>query len=306
MVNLIHSLSEDNNSIIEIFDQNFLGSAITQCEVQSKQTIAFNIIYKRGDFMSTKQFISAEEHLAKLGITVQQANDFIIENVENPGLLYSTARQNGVTNEMLSEITSFSTDTIRNYFESSDSELVVKRLDYTGILFNTDIGALKNLVDFNNNTGILSTDSLREEVKSLIDFSTFYDFPFTARYDFQPNDGIYDADELGVSHLGGDITATDENIESLFYGTLINMFSVLDETELSQINTFPQDGNSEGFQMLLADALSDSPTTTAWTDEALTNLVVNEAVYLHNHYIQDDFVIGLFDHSYLGYAPIIH
>ncbi|MBX3640373.1 MAG: hypothetical protein KF888_07660 [Nitrosomonas sp.] len=253
--------------------------------------------------MSKKQFISADAHLAKLGITKQQAYDFIFANLDRPEIIYAAAREYGVTHAMLHEITDVPVIVIDNYFIDADFD--PGRLDHTSILFNTDIGSLETLVDLNGNTGILSTASLREKVQPLINFSTVYDFPFTARYGFQLADGIYDADELGVSRLG-DIAATDGNIESIFYGTLINMFSRFDQAELDQIKTFPENGNPEDFQALLSDALNDAPATSAWTDEELLDLVVDEAVYLHNHYINDSFVIGLFDHSYLGYAPVIH
>lgn len=139
----------------------------------------------------------------------------------------------------------------------------------------------------------------------MIDFPTVYDFPFTARSDFQLADGVYDADELGISRLG-DIAATDENIESIFYGTLINMFSRFDQMELNQIKAFPESGNLNDFRVLLSVALNDAPPTFAWTDEELLDLVIDEAVYLHNHFIQDDFTVGLFDSSYLGDALVIH
>jgi hypothetical protein len=253
--------------------------------------------------MSRKQFISAEEHLAKLGVTVQQAFDFIFANVDQPEVIYVTAREYGVTQAMLHEITDVPVSVIDNYFTGADFD--PGRLDHTSILFNTDIDSLETLVDFNNHTGILSTASLREKVQPLIDSPTVYDFPFTARYDFQPANGVYDADELGISRLG-DIPAIDENIESIFYGTLINMFSRFDQMELSQIKAFPESGNPDDFLALLAAALNDAPSTPAWTDEELLDLVVDEAVYLHNHFIQDDFTVGLFDSSYLGDVPVIH
>lgn len=253
--------------------------------------------------MSRKQFISAEEHLAKFGVTVQQALDFIFASIDQPEVIYFTAREYGVTQAMLHEITDVPASVIDDYFTGADFD--PGRLDHTSILFNTDIGLQEDLVGFNSHTGILSTASLRENVQPLIDFPTVYDFPFTARYEFQPADGVYDADELGISRLG-DIPATDENIESIFYGTLINMFSRFDQMELGQIKAFPESGNPDDFRPLLSDALNDPPEIAAWTDVELLDLVVDEAVYLHDHYMNDDFVVGLFDHSYLGYAPIIH
>ncbi len=253
--------------------------------------------------MSRKQFISAEEHLAKFGVTVQQALDFIFASIDQPEVIYVTAREYGVTQAMLHEITDVPASAIDDYFTGADFD--PGRLDHTSILFNTDIGLLEDLVGFNSHAGILSTASLRESVQPLIDFPTVYDFPFTARSDFQSADGVYDADELGISRLGN-IDATDENIESIFYGTLINMFSRFDQMELSQIKAFPEDGNTDDFRTLLSDVLNDAPSTPAWTDEELLDLVIDEAVYLHNHFIQDDFTVGLFDSSYLGDALVIH
>ncbi len=257
--------------------------------------------------MSSKPFISAEEHLAKLNVTVEQAYDFIIANLDDPEMIYATAREYGVTRAMLHQITDASAAVIDNYF--IDADFHPERLDRTSILFNTDIGELETLVDFNNNTGLLSNDSLRESVKSLIKWQVddFYDYFFMQFYDFQLDDGIYDAEELGISQLGN-IAATDENIESIFYGTLINIFSRFDQTELNQIKAFPGNGDPEDFFTLLADALNDddAPEISAWTDEELFDLVVGEAVYLHNSYEEDDLIVGILDHSYLGYALVIH
>ncbi len=248
--------------------------------------------------MSSKQFISAEEHLAKIGITVQQANDFIVENIDNPELLFSAARQNGVTNGMLSEITNFSTSVISEYFVSAGFNNT--ELDYTSLIINSDLEALETLVDFNNKPNILSNTALSEAVRPLLDEPLTLGFTFTPTYNFQPNDGIYDSDELGVGHLSN-VPATDESIESLFYGTLINMFEAFDEAELNQINGFPEDGNPEEFQTLLTDALSESPSPVAWTDEELANLVSKEAAEIINKFWSGESeLVGVLDHSYLG------
>ncbi len=252
--------------------------------------------------MSTKQFISAAEHLAKLGITEQQAYDFIMDNVDQPDVIYSAAFDFGVTNAMLSEITGFSTTVISNYFELAN--LQPQKLDYTSMLINFDLGDLETLVGFNNNTGILSNDSFRDTVRPLVDDTQIYDFSFESVIpNLQPNDGIYDASELGVGHLT-DVAATSENLESLFYGSLINIFKALDETELNQINAFPNDGNSEDFQALLQQTLSETPETVSWTDEQLAELVSNEAVDVINELWSGNELVGTLDFSYLGLATI--
>lgn len=294
--NFIHNLVEDNNSIVETFEQNFLGLAIAQCEIQSNQTIAFNIIYKRGGFMSSKQFISAEEHLAKFDITAQQAKEFIFENIEQREVLFFAAFDYSVTTSMLSEITGFSSSTISDYFAP---EFGTNKLDNTSILINSDLGGLENLVAFNDNTESLSTASLRENVQPLLNNPTLYDFFLQPPGDFQTNDGIYDNEELGVANLNN-VAATNESIESIFYGTLLNIFSTIDATELNQINSFPEDGNPGDLQVLLFDALSDSPTNIVWTNEELENLVTNEAANIINEYVVTADVNGVLDLSFLG------
>lgn len=252
--------------------------------------------------MSRKQFISAEAHLAKFDVTVQQAIDFISANLDKPEVIYFAAFENGVTNAMLSEMTQHSTKVISDYFISAGLE--PEKLDYTSMLVNFDLGELETLVDFNDNVGILSNISLRDAVRPLVNTTQIYDLSFESVFPhIQLNDGIFDADELGVGHLT-DVAATSENLESLFYGSLINIFGALDEAELKQIKEFPDDGNSEEFQMLLIEALSDKPDTVNWTDEQLVELVSSEAISVINELWSGNGFVGTLDFSYLGLATM--
>ncbi len=250
--------------------------------------------------MSTKQFISAEEHLAKLDVTVQQANNFIVENIDNPELLFETARQNKVTNKMLSEITNFPTDAVQQYF--SDTGFPSVKLDRTSLLVNYEIDTLETLVNFNTNTGILSTTSLSEAVRPMLNDPLDYDYTFDPIKPCYTNDNVYDKEELGVGHLSN-VPATNESVESLFYGTLINMFKALDESELNQINAFPNNGSADEFQELLFDALNESPTPSIWTEEQLAGLVTNEATdIIDKYWEQGNVLVGVLDLSFLGLA----
>ncbi len=252
--------------------------------------------------MSSKQFISAEEHLAKLDVTEQQALDFILTNIDEPEVIYLAAFENGVTIAMLSEITNISTTVISDYFVAVD--LQPEKLDYTSTLINFDLGSLEALVDFNDNVGILSNDSFRNTVRSLVNDPLDYDYSFKPVIPgLQDKDGIYDADELGVGHLT-DVPATSENLESLFFGSLINMFNALDETELNQIKAFPADGNQEEFQALIIDALSESPENFSWTDEQLAESVSEYAAEIIEELWNDSPLVGALDHSYLALAAM--
>jgi len=236
----------------------------------------------------------AEKYLADLGITVQQAKDFIIANIEKPEIIFKTASQYGVTTRMLGEITGYPRDAVQKYFPNTD---MGKLLDMSKLV-NSDLGLLEDLVAFNTREGVLSNASLRAVVKLKTDG---YDQSFTSSNpDLQLKDSLYSSGELGVEHLD-DIPATTDNIESLFYGSLINIFSALDASELNQIKAFPDNGNNEDFQALLLTVLSESPTTIAWNDSQLADLVANEAINILGKYWTND-LFGILDHSYLGLA----
>ena len=191
--------------------------------------------------------MSAESILNKQGITLQEAKDFIDSNVKlnQPELIFKAALDHAVTISMLNEITGYSIDVIKAYFELDDID--PSDLDDIGKLVNSDMGDLEALIAFNNNSeGVLSTQSLQEKVKPLInpDVSEEFDTHFFAPiYSFQEKAGyVYDPEELGVKNLSN-IAATNENTASIFYGTLINVFSRLDNTELDQIEKFSGDQN---------------------------------------------------------------
>lgn len=252
--------------------------------------------------MSVKSFISAEAHLAKLGFTVQQAQDFIKLNIAQPGSIYNAALNNGVTINMLNEISDYSTDIIREYFETAG--LNSKELDNTSLLVNSDLGTLEQLVDFNEKTGILSNSELRKVVLPQVDH---YDDTFKEIYPFQLNDGIYDAEELGVGNLTDTVSATKESLESLFYGSLVNMFSRLDENELKDIKDFTNSGNGnpEEFKVLLFNALNEPPSAIIRSDEELFPLVSEKAVEIIKKYwdeTDDIELVGTLDYSFLGLA----
>ncbi len=245
--------------------------------------------------------MSAETHLRKLGVTVKQARDFINLNMDHPKVIYDAAFDNGVTISMLSEITGYPINVISGYFSSVG--LVAELLNDTSILINSDnLRGFESLIAFNNNSGILSTASLREKVQPLVDDDPFYyNLTFDPVFDFQDDDGTYDLEELGVKHLG-DIAATNENIESLFYGTLLNIYRTLDETELKQISEIKNIGDRHEFKELFANSLASVPTNSIWTDETLEAIVIDEAYSLINDFLEDDFVVGVLDHSFLGFS----
>lgn len=256
--------------------------------------------------MSVKPFISAEAHLTKLGYTVEQAVDFINSNIAQPEIIFEQARANGVTTNMLAELSGYSMSIVRGYFDATGLDTGSEQLDYTSILVNSDLGILEHLVSFNNNTGILSNDLLLSETQSLVHVNPLKldDFFQPVYPAFEFDDGIFDAEELGIGNLSN-VPATSESIKSLFYGSLINMYSALNKAELDQINAFPRNSDPEGFQALLLSALSESPISIAWTEEKLSEMVKIEAARIIDEYYKSESgLVGVLDHSFLGLATI--
>lgn len=245
----------------------------------------------------------AEKYLTDLGITVDQASDFINVNIGDPQKIFKTASEYGVTTRMLSEISGYLRNDVQKYFADVNPDWS-KLLDKSKLV-NSDLDLLEDIVAFNTRELILSNASLREIVKPKIDSLDYadYDSTFLSSFpDLQLKDGLYSSGELGVEHIDN-IKATSENIESLFYGTLINIFLTLDESEFDQIITFPDNGSSEDFQALLLVALKESPTPIIWNDEQLIDKVTDEAVNIIKKYWTDD-LFGILDHSYLGLATV--
>lgn len=235
-----------------------------------------------------------DDVINEISVTREQALDWIYAHADQPEIIFQVALENGITTSMLSDLTDFSYNQIRDYFSASLFD--VSFLDEVGILFNSDLGSLARLVEFNDHSDILSTNSLRDVVKVSFENEPFsYDAFFESVFDYQESDGIYSPDELGVAHLGN-ITAIEENIESIFYGTLINIFQQFDEDEYQQILESPDN------KTLLFEALTDTPATPLWSDTELATQVTIYAVDLINAFWDDIFIVGILDHSFLGEA----
>jgi len=231
---------------------------------------------------------SAQIHLATYGVTVQQAKDFVFSHVDQPEIIFSIAKQYGVTTPMLSDITNFSMDAIANFFASfgmNTDELngiVPVNTPTSGHkLLPENLASLGNLIVFNTNSGVLSTDSLSGRV-----FGNSYEPDYAEVFDpknYQgASDGVFTAEELGVAHLEN-LPATAGTLESLIYGTMINAFRAIDEPEIIQIVAYlnahpdPTDNTvTSEFTMLMNDVFGDPSSDPVFRDdEQLANAVVH-------------------------------
>lgn len=169
---------------------------------------------------------SAESHLSKYGVTVQKAKDFILSHVNEPTTIFNTAKQFGVTTVMLSEITGYPTSDITTYFASFGLDTVLLDASAPGVAGNhvllaQDMASFVNYIAYNNNTGALSTTALREQVLGAGILENQYFSLFDPKNFKGSEDGVFTPEETGITSLGN-IPATMENIESLFYGTATN------------------------------------------------------------------------------------
>ena len=54
--------------------------------------------------------------------------------------------------------------------------------------------------------------------------------------------------------------------------------------------------------MFVSEALSDVPLAVVWTENELAGLVAREAAILITELVDDSSIVGVLDHSFLGFA----
>ena len=154
---------------------------------------------------------------------------------------------------------------------------------------NTDLPFLHNLVGFNNNAGSLSTASLKENILSKLAMPFLYSENIFSINGFSGmgDDGVFTTDELIFKHLGN-IPATTENVESLVYGTLINTYKAIDQSELSQIKDFAEDPSTTAIPFILShpsiypdaaelftNVFSDPAPTSIYSDQQIAEAIIH-------------------------------
>lgn len=242
--------------------------------------------------------MTAQEHLAQYGVSMEQARAFIISNLDNLQHILDVCNQFGVTNQMLAEIYGGVTaDDVEAYFSSNglDSSTLDQSDTPDGgdtggdaIQFLPDnLSGLLSLIALNENTGTLSNASLRSKV-----------IPNTGEAEYQaafdPNsyegaeDGVFTAEELGLSEFEN-LPATWETVESLFYGTLINTLKAIDlqeATELSNFVTTNADALAasdptvyDQYFALINSIFEDEATSPLYSDTLIETVAVTSAEF---------------------------
>lgn len=195
---------------------------------------------------------SAAQHLANYGVSMAQAQSFVMSNLDNPQVILSVASDFGITNAMLGEIAGgYSAADVEAFFlfyglDSSGLDPVVTQPDFTpggglGLFPDEWLGLASSVLALNNESGILSNSAIRSQV---LTFSGIAEADYLAALspanwadDVVLADGVFSPEELGFSHLGS-LTATAETVESLIYGSIIKVVRSIDEGEMMALENF--------------------------------------------------------------------
>jgi hypothetical protein len=146
----------------------------------------------------------------------------------------------------------------------------------------SDMSELAPLVTFDNATGILSTASLRAAVMAKTGESA-YKAAFNPSAYSGAEDGYFTASEIGVNGFST-FSATQENVESIFYGTMVNCLKAIDFTEINEIMGFIQNNGAalasgstatiEKFLDVMIDIFKDSTTQPVIPDNQMVEYIV--------------------------------
>lgn len=120
--------------------------------------------------------------------------------------------------------------------------------DSRGTAIADDFLALQSLVTLNDNTGMLSTASLRAAIVAETGETAYNNAFDPATYD--DGDGTLTASDLGLPQFEN-LPATVETIESLYFGTTIEALQSIDQTEVLELASYVAAHEAE----LLSDTL---------------------------------------------------
>ena len=190
--------------------------------------------------------MTTRAYLASLGVTMNQAHDFVKANLGSPATIYKVAQQYGIDSQMLADIMSIdypglTASGVESFFQGrgfNGAALHSKGVDNTSnvAMLSSDFTALSNLFGFNTHTGALSNEALRASVTKVTGVNSYL-------YAFAPinfdgaEDGVFTGKELGVSNFPS-MAATWQNIESVFYGTVIRLLESIDQSEIQGLEDF--------------------------------------------------------------------
>lgn len=194
--------------------------------------------------------------LADYGVTMNQAREYLFAHVDNPQHIYQFAQQYQLSNAMLGEITGYSEADVAAFFRAAgipddDEPIVLPFLPEELAGIAAEIAPL--LVAENTSTGALSNDVLRSSIVSSLGISEEAYLEALNPYnllELDPtgtiDDSLFDPavlDQLGLGAFAS-LPPTGETIESLLFGTVINVVNHIDEGEIAMLNLFMQQNSA--------------------------------------------------------------
>jgi len=221
--------------------------------------------------------MNTTQHLSSLGLSMAQCRSYIAANLDKPVTLYYAAKQHKIDSQMLAEIVQdqfpgVNATQVEAFFSSyglRGQDLNAAKLNPAPVVKSWQGDSkVKSLFSFNDNTGVLSTESMRDTVVAKVGLDKYIQ-TFNPKNIPGAADGVLSVADLGFSQLG-DIAATWQNIESLFYGTVSKMSHSLSRSETQELYDFTQKNSfwiqvknpvvMAQFEKLMLDAFLDPAT----------------------------------------------
>jgi hypothetical protein len=231
---------------------------------------------------TTSEFISNT-----FGVSMAEANEFVMSHVSDPAFIYNMATQYHVTSAMLGEITGYSSTDVENFFTANHLDGAALRAAPTqssGLqLLSMEGSAIPDsFVKLNTWSGVLSTASLHAAIVANTGQAA-YDQAFSAAPYDANHDGVLSASELGTTVLGASLPANEGTIESIFFGTVVNALKSLDANELNDLISFAdthsaalEAGDLATMQQMVSMVFTDMSTPTA--NPVMTDDIAAEAI----------------------------
>lgn len=189
--------------------------------------------------------MNTTQHLNSLGISMTQARAFVLSNLGNPAAIYNAAKQHKIDSQMLAEIVDpiypkITAEQIEDFFTGkglNGKGLNTAVLNPAAPVKSWQGGSpIADLMTFNDNSGNLSNESLRNAVVAKVGEDKYLS-AFNPRIVPGSADGMLSTADLGFSQLG-DIEATWQNMESLYYGSMIKTLRAISVSEYLEWQAF--------------------------------------------------------------------
>lgn len=266
-------------------------------------------------YFSSNGITTAQTIVQKFNLTTAQVGEWLNANYySNPASVQEIAKIAGLDSIMLSELLSphiygITPDAINQYMQQHIPP-ATSPTPTRPVVSDDAADQITAFVGLNENGGILSTDYLRSQILqqgiSQEQYNRIYEPSQYVGYE----DGVFTPGELGISHLGN-LSATSQTLESLFYGTLINTLRAIDHSEAAQLDRFMEKNYSQltpgtdTFEEFIAMTLQmfSTPTTQPFlNDYEVSEIIVESASIVVGLMGQHD-DMALMDGIFAGLLP---